>query len=253
MTPRQQRIAVETATGVVIVSIAFALAGLTWRIAGHAGTGAVMVPDAPVRAAADLTPIYAFAPFGKGSSEAASATTLALVLKGVVLARPAELSNALIAVGAEPVRAFKVGDAVAGAMIETIQRDRILLNVGGRIEYLTFPQSVPVAGTASTPPPPGTAPAPAQPAPVLAPPAGAPTTASMLDRLDATPVGNGYRIGAGAPPGLREGDVISSVNGTALGNPARDRELFAAAQASGAAQVEIVRGGKRVTLSLPAR
>lgn len=255
MTPRQQRIAVETATGAVIVSIAIALAGLTWRLAGHAGTGAVMVPAAPARVAADLTPVYALAPFGKGSTEAASPTGLAIILKGVVLARPAELSNALIAVGAEPVRAFKTGDAVSGATIETIQRDRILLNVGGRIEYLAFPQSIPVGGAApvASAAAPAAPPAPAPRPPIALPPAGTPITSTMLDNLDATPVGNGYRIGSSAPPGLREGDVVSSVNGAALGNPARDRELFAAAQASGAAKVEIMRDGKRITLSLPTR
>jgi type II secretion system protein I len=43
--PRQARTTLDLLTGAVVVSVAFALAGLTWRIAGHAGTGAITVPS----------------------------------------------------------------------------------------------------------------------------------------------------------------------------------------------------------------
>ena len=45
LTPRQARTALDILTGLVVISVAFALAGLTWRLAGHAGTGAISVPS----------------------------------------------------------------------------------------------------------------------------------------------------------------------------------------------------------------
>ena len=44
LTPRQARIGLNLFTGAMVVSVAVALAGLTWRIAGHAGAGAITVP-----------------------------------------------------------------------------------------------------------------------------------------------------------------------------------------------------------------
>ncbi|MEI9851838.1 MAG: hypothetical protein WDN24_14530 [Sphingomonas sp.] len=63
LTQRQTRIALDLLTGAVVVSVAFALAGLSWRIAGHAGTGAVpMPPGKPAGAGADIAPTLALAP-----------------------------------------------------------------------------------------------------------------------------------------------------------------------------------------------
>ena len=77
LTPRQARTALDVLTGLVVISVAVALAGLTWRIAGHAGTGAITVPSgrsAPA-IAPDIAPALALAPFGKVSStDAAQAT-----------------------------------------------------------------------------------------------------------------------------------------------------------------------------------
>ena len=49
----------------------------------------------------------------------------------------------------------------------------------------------------------------------------------VLQRLDAQPVAGGYRIGAGAPPGLRQGDVLQQLNGTPLTSPDAARAAIA--------------------------
>ena len=69
LSPRQTRTALDIVTAAVVVSVTIALAGLTWRIAGHAGTGAVTVPSGsrPVAVPVDATAALAFAPFGKGA------------------------------------------------------------------------------------------------------------------------------------------------------------------------------------------
>jgi general secretion pathway protein C len=260
LTPRQARTALDLLTGAVVVSVAVALAGLTWRIAGHAGTGAITVPSGRSGPAVppDIAPALALAPFGKPLvAESGQPTTLPLELKGVIAANPAALSTAFIAVsGAAPV-AFRIGESVSGATIQSILRDRVILAIGGRTEFLAFPDPTltpeerQAAAQAAPPPAPGSAPIASPPAPANPPPAAG--AAAMLERFDASPGPGGYRIGANAPAGMMAGDVIQSVNGTALNDPAAANAAFAAAQASGSAQIQILRDGKRLTLTVPLR
>ena len=270
LTPRQARTTLDVLTALVVLSVAFALAGLTWRLAGHAGTGAITVPSgrSGPAVAPDIAPAIALAPFGKTSaSESAQATSLPLELKGVVAAIPASLSTAFIAVSGAAPTPFHVGEAVNGATIQSILRDRVILAVGGRSEYLAFPdptlspeqrqaaQNQAAQNQASQTPQPGspvTAPGAGggPPPPAMPPAAGA---AAILQRFDATPVNGGFRIGDNGPPGMVAGDVIQSVNGTSLGDPNAANAAFASAQASGTAQIQILRDGKRLTLTVPLR
>lgn len=261
LTPRQARTGLDVATGLVVISVAVALAGLTWRIAGHAGTGAVTVPSgrSGPAVAPDIAPALALAPFGKAAvSDAGQATALPLELKGVFAARPAELSVAYISVSGAPATSFRVGEAAGGGTVTAILRDRVILSNAGRSEFLAFPdptlspaERAAAAARGVAPPPsalvPGVAPAPGNM------PAAAPVPVNALQRLDATPVSGGYRIGANGPPGMQSGDLIQSVNGTQLSDPSAAQGAFAAAQASGSAQVQILRDGKRITLTVPLR
>lgn len=260
LTPRQQRLALDLVTGAMVVSIAFALAGLTWRLAGHAGQGAITVPSGarPVPPP-DLSPAIGWQPFGQATqTEQAQPTSLAFVLKGVVFAIPQSFAVAYVSESGGTPRAVRVGEALGGATISSIQRDRILINNGGRLEYLALPDPAAAAsapGTPGVPPPAAAPPATSNGVPVpgtaaVPPPQGA---AQILQRLDAAPVEGGYRIGSGSMPGMRAGDVIQSVNGQPLGRGPADQAAFAAAQASGAAQVQILRDGKPVTLTVPLR
>ncbi|MFZ5746575.1 MAG: type II secretion system protein N [Pseudomonadota bacterium] len=260
LSPRRMRLVLTLLTGAVVVSIAFAIAGLTWRIAGHAGTGAITVP-APKRGGAtagagDLATALAFTPFGKPvAGQAGQATTLPLALKGVFAAGKGSASTAWISVSGAPAQAFHPGDSVNGAQIDTILPDRVILLNAGRSEYLAFPdptQSVEQRAQAGQPAAPGqpgnaTPPASAPAAAAAASPAG------MLQRFDAQPVDGGYRIGDNGPPGLLPGDVLQSVNGTPLSDPQAAAGAMAAAQASGSAQIQILRDGKRLTLTVPLR
>lgn len=254
LTPYRTRLGLDVLAGLVVVSVAVALAHLTWRLAGHADVGAITVPAtrgaAPVP---DLGPALALAPFGRGGidGEGAVPTGLALQLKGIVFARPAELSVAYIQVGTEVAKPFRTGEGVSGATIQAIQPTRVLLSNGGRIEFLAFPD--PFARPGATP---GAAPAPASSGnPVAAaPPAPpAPSAEAVLQRFDAQPVSGGYRIGANAPPGLQQGDVLQQLNGTPLTTPDAARAAISGAQASGTAQIQIMRDGRPVTLTVPIR
>ncbi|WP_029935655.1 type II secretion system protein N [Sphingomonas sp. UNC305MFCol5.2] len=275
LTPRQARTALDIFTGLVVISVGFALAGLTWRLAGHAGTGAITVPSgrSGPAVAPDIAPAVALAPFGKAAAaDASQATALPLELKGVIAAIPAELSTAFIAADGKPAVPFHVGEVVSGATIQSILRDRVILAIGGRTEFLAFPdptlspeqrqaaqnqaaqnQAAQNQAAQTTPQPgaPAISPGGGAPPPPAAPPAAA--TAGLLQRFDATPVSGGFRIGDNGPPGMVAGDVIQSVNGTSLGDPNAANAAFASAQASGTAQIQILRDGKRLTLTVPLR
>jgi len=253
LSPRQTRTALDIATAAVVVSVAIALAGLTWRIAGHASTGAVTVPSGArsLAAPADVTAALAFAPFGKGAiTDASQATALPLKLRGVFAASPADLSVAYIEVGGEPAKAFRIGEVPGGGTIEGILRDRVLLRVNGRIEFLAFPDPMLTADQQAD----------AAAKPAAAQPAGAQTTtaapppaaAAALAGLAPAP-GGGLQVGDSAPPGLQPGDVITSINGTAISSQASAASALAAAQQRGSAQIQITRDGKPVTLTVPTR
>lgn len=266
LSPRQVRIALDLVTAAMVISVAFALAGLTWRLRGHAGTGAVTVPSgrsAP-SGTADIAPALALAPFGKGAGVATDSgqpTGLPLELRGIVAAQPVELSTAFIVVSGQPSAPFHIGQSVGGATIQGIARDRVILNNAGRTEYLTFPdpqRQPPAAGqpgaapaaAGAVPPPPG---APAGAPPPGAPPVSAANINAVLQRFNATPAAGGYRIGANPPAGLLAGDVLLSLNGTALSDSSAAAAAFNGAQSSGFATIIVLRAGKRLTLTVPIR
>ena len=300
MTPeRRDELAVRAAGVIVVTTVALALAGLTWRLVGwDDGRTSVYVADSlpPLGGAAgtdpDIARIVGLAPFGGGSADGLPASTLGLVLKGILLAYPAEASSALIASGEGPAVAYAIGGAVAGnAIIEAIEIDRVILRVGDRRELLAFPEPVagaaPVPTTSATPGAGITITTPGQPAglgqsaesvaalasaspiasaaaaqaeaaraatPAPAPVAPPPTAAE----LGVTESSGGYRIGPNPSPelrrfGLQPGDVIETLNGQAVGSVANDRQLFDRAVQSGGARVEVVRDGRRLTLTFPLR
>jgi len=258
LTPRQTRLALDLLTAGVVISVAFALAGLTWRIAGHAGAGAITMPSGRSGPALPPAtgPAIALAPFGKSTTlDATQPTGLPLTLQGIVAANPASASTAFIIVSGQPAAPFQIGQSVGGATIQGILRDRVILSNQGRLEYLTFPD--PNAAAAAAPAPgttvaitPGQQQRPGSPPPRPAPP---PNTQPILQQFNATPVDGGYRIGNAAAPGLNAGDILLSVNGTPLSDPTAASAAFTAAQASGSATIQILRDGKRMTLTVPLR
>jgi general secretion pathway protein C len=260
LTPYRQRIALALLTGAVVISLAFALAGLTWRLAGHAGTGAITVPPTarPVPVP-DIAPALALAPFGRTApGDAAQATTLALQLRGLVYAQPQSLAAAFISANGETAKPYRVGDAVLSASIESIEPRRVLLRNGGRVEFLAFPDPFATPGAAPTlvagAPNPNAPPSQAAPSPPPPPvQANVPSPADVMARFDARPVSGGYQVGDNAPVGLRPGDVLRSVNGGALTSPEAARDALTRAQQAGTAQVQITRDGKPVTLTVPIR
>ena len=267
MRPRNAALLIDLFTGAVILSVAVALANVTWRLIELVDHRMPEPNGAPLRSAPalaiDITPILAFAPFGTENGSDLRPTSLPIELRGVFQAIPSEASTALIAPTGGASAAYKVGEAVpAGGSILAINRDSVVFAVNGHRELLGFPQPAGAKGAAPTagPSAPGTsvtaqAPSPAGTAVSSAAPSTNPSQA-LLDSLGASPVSGGYRVGeslssVAREAGLLPGDVINQVNGTLLGNPAMDRQTLALAARSGQLRIGLVRNGRQATFALP--
>lgn len=298
MTPeRRDEIALRVVSVVVVGSVALALAGLTWRLTGwDDGRSEVAVADrlAPLGGAAapgadaDVARIVSLAPFGGAAAPGGlPASTLGLVLKGVLMAYPPSASTVLISVGEGPAAIYGIGQTPVGdAVIESIEVDHVILTSGGARQRLDFPApaavdpgstagATPGAGitvTPSGPPPPSpeaaaalamsspiaSAAAAAQPAPRVADTGATPNLAAAAGAAGVTATASGYRIGPNPSAelrrfGLQPGDVIETLNGQAVGGAANDQQLIERARSAGQARVVILREGRRLTVNLPLR
>lgn len=281
MSLSRMRLALDMFTLLVVASVSVALAGLTWRITGYddGRSEVAIVTTSTTPTLVDLASILAFAPFGSAAGPTAASGTvssLGLSLRGIVLAVPRSASTALIAASDGVVNAYAVGQSVAGgATIDTIAIDSVTLRTAAGVEVLAFPDPTtgPAGAAASTSP--GAAavralipqsvqglppPAPAPPAaPPIAPPAMASANpAAVLGGLGVSADPSGYRVNATPSPqllaaGLRPGDVVERVNGVAPAELQSNPGALAGAVASGRAQVEVLRDGQRLTLSVPLR
>ncbi|WGM30533.1 type II secretion system protein N [Brevundimonas sp. NIBR11] len=290
MTPeRRDEIAVRVVSVVVVGSLALALAGLTWRLTGwddgrHEVAVANSLPPLGAAAApgadADVARIVSLAPFGGATASVGGlpASTLGLVLKGIISAYPPSASTALISVGDGPATIYGVGQTPVGdAVIEQIEVDHVILTSGGTRQRLDFPMPVvadpaavaapttPGAGITVTPAAPTAMPSPVYPAPAagVAPASQRGAAAAPAANVAAAAVGagvtataSGYRIGPNPSAeirrfGLQPGDVIETLNGEAVGDAGLDAALIERARAAGQARVVILREGRRLTVNLP--
>ncbi len=281
MTPREKRLAIDGTTGLVVISVAAALANLTWRLAGEAGGASPVAAAASsyVRPAPppDLSALLGAAPFGTANAApVATAANLGLTLRGVLFAEPASASTALLAGAQGPSVGYAVGDTLpGGARLDRIAEDYVVLAIGGQLAPLYFPNDE----RAKRPPPVAVQPAASAADPRAgvdairallppsvrgaapgAPPAGntAPGAAGLVARLGATVTPQGLQFGAGLPPelrgaGLMPGDVVTSINGVSAAAFANDGRMIGQARSAGQARAEVVRNGMRLTLSVPFR
>ena len=289
MTPREVRFAIDGVTSLVIVSVAAAAAILTWRVLGSSYTvspvSTGLAGYSALGPAPDLLPITNVPPFGRAvlMTEAPQGVTN-LVLTGIVLSDPASASTALIEGQGGAGAAFKVGELLpGGARLERIDSDYVVLRIGSQLAPLYFPEDErakkPVVAVSLEPGAAGVAAGPADTSgrdairALLAPgvgggnpgstpstPPAAPSrgTSTFIDSLDATVTPQGYRLGQNIGPqgrqfGLAPGDVIATVNGIGATRFANDPQAMAGASAAGQAQLVVLRGGNRITVTVPVR
>lgn len=219
-------------------------------------------PDVNAIAAAGLFGRHTAAPTGQ-SLQNAPDTPLNLTLLGVLADSREEFSRALIAQGSDE-QSYAVGDDVArGVTLQAIFPDRVILSRNGRLETLRLERDKPGAGGES--------------APAVAeaderdsreqPPLAAirdevlkdPSKASEYVRVQPANVGGqlkGYRIYPGkdrsafSAAGLRPGDLVTSVNGVQLDDPAKALQMLGDLGSAGQVNLVVERGGQTQNISI---
>jgi general secretion pathway protein C len=233
-------------------------------------------PAAPVAprpgAAAETNPAATAGLFGRYQAPSSSDTALLsapdtalnLTLLGLLADDREQYSRALIGQGSEE-GSYAVGDDVGrGVTLQAIFPDRVILSRNGRLETLRLERDKPGAGGDSSPGPlaqaeersPSTPPQLAQIRDeVLKDPAKAPE----YIRVQPANVGGqlkGYRVYPGkdrsafSAAGLRPGDLVTSVNGVQLDDPAKALQLLGDLSQAGQVNLVVERGGQSQNISI---
>lgn len=204
--------------------------------------------------------------------EAAPETRLRLVLLGVFTSADMKTSSAIIAETGREGEFFRVGDRVQGrTTLASVYEDKVVLDTNGKLETLKFEDAgAPQAFTENTP----------QTATrsnnngrarsgnfnerlqdVRSPEDFVEfakdqlegDTEQALNNIGLRAAGDGYEVTENASMlsgmGMKPGDKIISVNGHSLGNPDADKNLIDEVYESGAARIEVERGGSRFTIN----
>lgn len=267
----------------LVVALGYSLAQLTWMLwpGGKAFAPPMRAAQAVQRpgpqAHTGLREVIGLHLFGEAGADKPAAapvvapeTRLSLKLKGLVATDEQKEALAIIASGNGEDQYYRVGDSVpGGASIHEIRADRVILERGGRFETLTLPKETVSDGAVETsvarPGGPGSRGV-ERPSPL------ANKLRDYRDRLVENPQSimelariepvteegrlKGYRVQPSKDRllfrglGLRPGDIVTSVNGIPLDDPARMGELFSQLRGATAFDVEVERGGRRQSLAV---
>jgi general secretion pathway protein C len=269
------RVLPPVVTGVLVLVIAYQLAGLTWRLVPGPAADAPP-PEVSIQSTGSATAapgaqsyeriaqahLFGAAPAAGAAPEPvvqdvvdAPDTTLNLELTGIVSHEVSEVGQAIIASGRGESRAYSVGATIenaSGARLHSVFEDRVLLNRSGRLETLRLPKDAPQRAAAS--------------AGRLAPPMARNDDESSLrevisdnasritDIIRLAPhVEEGQMVGFRLNPGrdrdtfealgLQAGDVVTDINGTVLNDPTAGLQVFQALGEATMANVTVLRDG----------
>jgi general secretion pathway protein C len=186
-----------------------------------------------------------------------------LVLAGTIATQDPKRGIAIISDGG-PSKVYAVGENVNGAMLHSVYLDHVILDRAGVLETLKLPRLL----AENRPPPAGP----------THRTAGDPRTAAAVENIrrlvqqdpgildqvmrtvpsfdNAAGKLRGFRAYPGRNRaifnklGLKPGDLVTSINGTALDDPAHSQEVFNTIQSSDHVTVTIERGGQKQDISL---
>ncbi len=190
-------------------------------------------------------------------------STANLLLAGTIATQDPKRGVAIISEGG-PSKVYSVGDNVGGASLHSVYLDHVILDRGGVLETLLLPR---LLGPGMHAPP------------VVRRPTGAdPRTVAavenirrlvqqdpgLLDQVMRTVPSydsaagklRGFRAYPGrnrqifSKLGLKPGDLVTAINGTALDDPQRSQEVFNTIQTSDHVTVTVERGGQKQDISL---
>lgn len=253
----------------LVIAIAWQLVQLTWLLLDR-GQPAAAAPPLTVSSTAgrngpDIQSIVDAHLFGvaQGPAQldpsAAPETQMNLVLSAVFASNDPAKGWAIIGESGAAAKVFTVGEVVRqGTTLHAVYPDRVILDRGGQLEALALPAQS-LAGMV--------------PAPRTAARPNGSQFANNLRRIAETNpsafaevvrpqpvfangVQRGYRVYPGrnrqqfARLGLQPGDLVLSINGTALDDPQRGMEIFNTMGTSDRVTVTVERNGQSQELTL---
>jgi general secretion pathway protein C len=222
---------------------------------GAAGSVAPPRPRSnPTLEVATIVRAHLFGQAAVVNSTDAPATTMPLVLAGVIADKDPAKGQAIIGENASAAKLYAVGAAIpGGARLHAVYSQRVLIERNGGLEALMLPR------TAAARPGPMTAPAPA----LLRGGSERDNSTLLAGLVRMQPVFNqgkltGYRIFPGGGRGtaaftqlgLRAGDLIQAINGTPLDDAARAMEVMQTLSSAATATVTVSRNGQAQELNL---
>ena len=225
---------------------------------------ATLSPSAPRTPAIDVASILSARLFGAaeiaaGNPSDAPQTSMPLVLAGVLADSDPQRGFAIIGETAAAAKLRVVGDSLpGGAKLHAIYSDRVIIDRGGTLESVTMPRQLSSAA----------------PLPAVAMQGG--QSGAVIDRMRqmverepgmvsdllrpqkvfAGGQLRGYRVYPGRNPqafqrlGLRPGDLITSINGTPLDDPARGDEVMRTLGSAAEVRVGVTRNGRQSDITL---
>jgi len=216
---------------------------------------------ANVAAIANAHIFGAAAPPAQPQQDAANApqTSMPLVLTGIIADDDPRTGFAILGESAAAAKVYAVGDNVpGGARLHSVYEDRVLLDRGGRLESLALPRNAMPGMMAEAPPPPPvtTEPLADRMRRLIAEEPGVISDVMRPQPVFAQGKQRGYRVYPGRNRqaflrlGLRPGDLVTSINGTPLDDPARGQEIFRTIGSSSEAHVTVMRNGRQQDLTL---
>lgn len=221
------------------------------------------VPAAPpaVNSAVDVPSILRANLFGQAppaTGADAPLTSMRLVLAGVVPHSDEKRGLAMIGATPTTLEMKQIGDALpGGAKLHAVHVDRVLLDRGGVIEALLLPELAAVSFTA---PPPATNTAALSIGRVEQAIRSNPGIIGQVmhrtpvfadGRLRGMRVSPGPNAAAFTRLGLRNNDLVTSINGVELNDEARSRDVFDSLSGAAEARVTVERNGTTQDLVLP--
>lgn len=255
------------------VLIAWLLAILTWSLVPRPRTAqpiykhdAAASAATPAASGADLAALHLFGTPASGGGANAPETTLNLTLRGIAAGAGAHGESFAIIAASGVGNVYAVGAQLpGGAKVQSIFPDHVLLNLNGQLQSLGLPKTSSGAGAAPT----------VEAAPPIPPTVyGRPLPADqnlnqlrneivqhperLLDMMRAMPVMQngkleGYRVfpvgnsNAFSQLGLQPGDIVTSVNGMPLDNPAQSMQVLNNIRTSSQVSVTFTRNGQQET------
>jgi general secretion pathway protein C len=245
------------ALGIQAAVIVTHLAGSGTGQAPRSQTAAFGTAHAPLNLAAlSNGHLFGAAPAPPPVNDAnAPPTNMPLVLTGIMASTDPKNGLAIIGTTATNAKVYPVGERVPGnAQVHAIYPDRVLLERNGAIEALLLPAKFAGGGVA----------------PALR---AGPSALDRMQRVISNEPGlisdvlrpqpvfaegklRGYRVYPGrntrafAALGLRNGDLVLSINGTALDDPARGNDIFSSLGNSDQARVTVMRNGQQQDITL---